>query len=323
MIPLLWSVRTFDGRPVRSERLVSRVLSGLGPGDIVLLHDVSPAAAPDQAPAAVEALPAILAGIKKLGLEAVTVSELLGVPGYLEDRDRSDQPTVLGPGLLARTVAATFAVLALAAAGSAFAGPPGSEHAGMQEGVAGVPDSFAAAAGMLAEHSTVQARFTQTKTSNLFVDAVIQQGLLQLRRSDRRLLWSYDEGARLLLAEGRFYSLDASDGGAGARRLPAVAARMAEMMEALFFLRLEVLEKHFEVSDEGRGLFVLRSRRAGPKAAFRAVRLQIAGDPLALQRVVIEEKNGDTTQIEFSEVQLGRELPEGLFLRPGEGTGKP
>ena len=46
-------------------------------------------------------------------------------------------------------------------------------------------------------------------------------------------------------------------------------------------------------------------------------------NPLALQRVVIEEKNGDATQIEFSEVQLGRELPAGLFLRPGEGTGKP
>jgi outer membrane lipoprotein-sorting protein len=302
---------------------VERVLHVLGAGDIVLLHDVSPAAAPEQAPAVIEALPAILDGLEKRGLQAVTVSELLGEPAYLDDRKAGERAVVPRRGLLAKAVAATLALLVLAAGASALAGPTESNNDGEQEWVKDFPASFVAAASMLSEHSSVQARFTQRKSSKLFVDEVVQRGLLQLRRHDRRLLWSYDEGARLLLADGQFYSLGAPDAAGGARRLPPVVARMAEMMGALFFLRLEVLVDHFEVSDAGKGLFVLHSRRAVPKAAFRAVRLQLGGEPLALQQVVLEENGGDVTRIEFADVQLGKQLPEGLFLLPGEGTVKP
>ena len=169
----------------------------------------------------------------------------------------------------------------------------------------------------------MQARFTQSKSSRLFVDEVVQRGLLQLRRRDRRLLWSYDEGARLLLADGQFYSLRAQDTAGSARRLPPPAARMAEMMGALFFLRLDVLVEHFEASDAGEGLFVLHPRRGAPKAAFRVVRLQLGGEPLVLQQVVLEEKGGDVTRIEFVDVQLGVQLPDSLFLGPGEAAGRP
>jgi len=323
MVALLWSVRTFDGRPVTPQRLVKRVLDGLGPGDVVLLHDVSPAAAPEQAPAAIEALPAILDGLERKGITAVTVSELLGEPAYLDDSDHRDEGAVPRRGVLAKAVAATFALLVLATAASAFANPPLVMSDGTQEAKVDFPASFVAAAGMLSEHATVQARFTQSKSSQLFVDEVVQRGLLQLRRRDQRLLWSYDEGARLLLADGQFYSLGAPDAARGARRLPPPAARMAEMMGALFFLRLEVLVEHFEVAAAGEGLFVLHPRRTAPKAAFRAVRLQLGGEPLVLRRVVLEEKGGDVTRIEFTDVQLGVELPDGLFRSPGEGTEAP
>ena len=109
---------------------------------------------------------------------------------------------------------------------------------------------------------------------------------------------------------------------AGAR-LPPMASRMAEMMGALFFMRIDVIKEHFRVLDEGNGWFLLRARGAGPKAPFREVRLQIGGKPLALQQVVLEEKGGDVTRIELVEMELGVVLPAELFRRPGEEVKAP
>lgn len=323
MVALHWSLRSRDGLPTTSQQLVARVLDGVGPGDIVLLHDVSPAGTPETIPPVIEALPRILDGLAERGLRAVTVSELLGEPAYFADGAAPPLGKVARRGFLARAVAATFALLLVAAGASAFAASPEALSGAVKTTEETFPDSFVVAAATLAGHSTVRARFTQTKRSQWFVDEVIQRGLLRLRTQDRRLLWSYDEGAQLLLAEGQFYSLNASSPSGGGRRLPPMASRMAEMMESLFFMRLELLKEHFQVSDEGQGLFVLRARGAGPKAPLREVRLQLGGDPMALQQVILEEKGGDVTRIELTELELGTSLPAELFRRPGEEAKAP
>jgi outer membrane lipoprotein-sorting protein len=289
----------------------------------VLLHDASPAGTPKTAPAIIDALPEVLAGLTARGLRAVTVSELLGEPAYFADRDTPPVMKVPGRGFLARAVAVTFALLFLAAGASAFAASNEPRSGVKETSVEDLPASFVAAAEILAGHSSVSARFIQTKRSQLFVDEVVQRGLLRLRTQDRRLLWSYDGGAQLLLAEGQFYSLSARGPSTAGRRLPPMASRMAEMMESLFFMRLEVIKEHFYVSDEDQGWFLLRARRTGPQAPFKEVRLQIGGEPLALHRVVLEEKGGDVTRIELTELELGSLLPPELFRLPGDEVKAP
>ena len=71
-----WSVRSRDGlASTTAEQATRRVLAGLRPGAIVLLHDA--AEHDDREPVAVTALPAILEAIARRGLKCVPLSQLL------------------------------------------------------------------------------------------------------------------------------------------------------------------------------------------------------------------------------------------------------
>ncbi|HEX7083978.1 MAG TPA: polysaccharide deacetylase family protein [Gaiellaceae bacterium] len=72
MLDVLWSVDSGDSDPhATARRVVRRVLRGLRPGAIVLMHDIHPWT--------VAALPRILAALDRRGLRAVSVPELLAL----------------------------------------------------------------------------------------------------------------------------------------------------------------------------------------------------------------------------------------------------
>ena len=67
---MLWSVDPADWRPgLTADQLVQRVLAGVRPGAIVLLHDGG-----GDRSATVAALPAIIDGLRRLGLTPTVVS---------------------------------------------------------------------------------------------------------------------------------------------------------------------------------------------------------------------------------------------------------
>jgi peptidoglycan/xylan/chitin deacetylase (PgdA/CDA1 family) len=72
---VLWSVDAADWSDASPERIAEVVVDAATPGAIVLLHDIEPST--------VRALPLILAGLRRRGLEPVSVAELLGRPPYL------------------------------------------------------------------------------------------------------------------------------------------------------------------------------------------------------------------------------------------------
>jgi peptidoglycan-N-acetylglucosamine deacetylase len=72
LLMVLWSVDTSDYLRPGAKAIVKRALAGAKPGAIILLHD----GGGDRAQT-VAALPKILAGLKRRGLRAVTVSKLL------------------------------------------------------------------------------------------------------------------------------------------------------------------------------------------------------------------------------------------------------
>jgi peptidoglycan/xylan/chitin deacetylase (PgdA/CDA1 family) len=71
-----WSVRGRDGIRADPERVVARVVPKLRDGAIVLLHDA--AERDDRIPAAVAALPRVLAALRERGLAAVRLDGWLG-----------------------------------------------------------------------------------------------------------------------------------------------------------------------------------------------------------------------------------------------------
>jgi probable sporulation protein (polysaccharide deacetylase family) len=65
---IMWSVDTVDWKKPTSEILLKRVWSKIGPGGIILMHPTV---------ASRQALPELIRGLKKRGLQVVTVSEIL------------------------------------------------------------------------------------------------------------------------------------------------------------------------------------------------------------------------------------------------------
>jgi peptidoglycan-N-acetylglucosamine deacetylase len=86
LVEVFWSVTSGDDQPRATPRTVVRnVVAGLRPGAIVLLHDIHPWT--------VRALPAILDEIRRRGLRAVSVPELLAL-----DPPAADQHCPFAPG---------------------------------------------------------------------------------------------------------------------------------------------------------------------------------------------------------------------------------
>jgi len=72
-----WSARGFDTRVDDPDRVKARLLRGLEPGAILLLHDGHAARTPIGAPVILEVLPAVLEAATACGLRAVTLREAL------------------------------------------------------------------------------------------------------------------------------------------------------------------------------------------------------------------------------------------------------
>lgn len=88
MLPILWNVDSNDWQLQDPRTVVDNVLNApnLGPGAIILLHDGG-----EDRSMTVNALPAIMDGLRRRGLRSVTIPELL----------RQGPPKTIGPGTFA------------------------------------------------------------------------------------------------------------------------------------------------------------------------------------------------------------------------------
>ncbi|MEI7925347.1 MAG: polysaccharide deacetylase family protein [Chloroflexota bacterium] len=79
-----WDVEVRDWDATDPKDLARRVLAGVEPGSIVLLHDGRDGQPGRDRTVLVQALPIILDGLQARGLRPVRLDALLGTPGYLE-----------------------------------------------------------------------------------------------------------------------------------------------------------------------------------------------------------------------------------------------
>ncbi|HCP46813.1 MAG TPA: hypothetical protein DIU15_12275 [Deltaproteobacteria bacterium] len=327
MLLAAWSVRAFDGFRGDGESVRRRVGAKVEAGDIVLLHDGRSGIRRAVKPPALDALPGILEDLAARGLRSVTLSDLLSEPPYIDAGARSESKAPAGRSWMPRAVGLTLLVVIILSAHSAVAGPhvasesqPLASASGSTESA--IPAAFLQAAEELSRHTTVRARFRQTKNSALFQQDVVRAGLLELRNSDRRLLWAYDGGPELLMANGRFYPVGKPSSEVGAEATAGFRAPgggpFSDIMEALFFVDVETLARYFRVSGLGDGVFELLPQSPQMRGVFRRVRLVVRGDPVALQEVLLEEGSGDSLHLVFSDVLIGQPLNSARFKTPSE-----
>ena len=72
-----WSIRAFDTRERDAGRVLARLLNGLRPGAILLLHDGNAARTPSGTPVVLDVLPALLEAARAAGLRWVTLREAM------------------------------------------------------------------------------------------------------------------------------------------------------------------------------------------------------------------------------------------------------
>ena len=82
---ITWDVSAGDWQTNDAALVASRVLESAKPGSIILLHDGLDGVIGADRSVVVEALPAIIEGLRARGLEPVTLDKLLGQPGYVSD----------------------------------------------------------------------------------------------------------------------------------------------------------------------------------------------------------------------------------------------
>lgn len=312
-----WSVRPFDGRVTDPSEVRRRVSEAVGAGDVILLHDAPPPSGPERVPAGVEALGGILEDLQGKGLEPVTISELFDEPAWFEsDAVSTEARRSFRRGRLQLTVWATVTALCLGIA--AFLG-------GVAE-AADLPPELSTVAAELAKNDTVKATFEQRKSSILFVEDMVRTGTLEMRRSDRRLLWTYADGPAFLMADGRFYPAgktaeEAGEDGAAGFAMPG-GADFTGILQALFTLESEALATHFVAKTLGDGRFELVPRQDEAKGLFAKVILEVGGAPTVLRSTRMEEATGDVTVITFTATETGIAIPAERFQTPSERSGK-
>ncbi len=91
MVMVGWQARAYDGFRVSADKVVSRIMRGVGPGGIILLHDGCDGVLECDRTPTVEALKVIIPGLKEKGYRFSTVSGLLGI----ENRQGRGRVTVI------------------------------------------------------------------------------------------------------------------------------------------------------------------------------------------------------------------------------------
>jgi peptidoglycan-N-acetylglucosamine deacetylase len=84
MHAVTWDVSAGDWATHDAELVARRILDGVKPGSIILLHDGIDGTVTADRSVLVAALPMILDGLRAKGLTPVRLDELLGKPGYLD-----------------------------------------------------------------------------------------------------------------------------------------------------------------------------------------------------------------------------------------------
>lgn len=87
MVTVTWDVSAADWVINDPDLVARRILARVQPGSIILLHDSIDGHVDANRQVVIDALPIILDGLERKGLQPVRIDELLGGPAYLPDSD--------------------------------------------------------------------------------------------------------------------------------------------------------------------------------------------------------------------------------------------
>jgi hypothetical protein len=166
---------------------------------------------------------------------------------------------------------------------------------------------------------TLRGPFAQTRTIALLATEVRSHGMLTLVRPER-MRWDLgppDDVTFWLGPEGLAFR-----GAHGGGRLARSQGRVGEALDDLRILLggdIARLHDHWQVTvarDDGAGVEIEATPRAGASISIRRVRLALAGDLVRPTTISVFEGERDQTHIEFGELVVNAPISDADMLPP-------
>lgn len=170
----------------------------------------------------------------------------------------------------------------------------------------------------IANFKTLRTKFVQTKRLKAFKKPMILNGELCLDRPGRRFAWHVEKPLKYscIIADGKLTQWDADSDKTVS--VPFSKYPMLEMlsdaMTAFASGDIRALEKDFEAAPGKDGSIVLKPRSERFAASLiTEVELVLDDTKTKIVRVCASEKNGDVTELEYSDSVFDSVIPDALW----------
>ncbi len=164
---------------------------------------------------------------------------------------------------------------------------------------------------------TAEGRFTQVTYIRDLERSERFGGLFYMKAPDM-MKWRYTAGSSdvVYIREGELIIHQPAEGQAF---VAPVERYGLGRMPLRILLDVEGLEQDFDIEEKGRGRLILRPKGGVP--AVESIELALSEEGFPLERILVVDRYGNSTEITLRDVKLDADLPDSLFLfTPPEGT---
>ena len=195
---------------------------------------------------------------------------------------------------------------------------PAAPEKAAQEAGAGDGVDTAKLLANIADFRTLRTKFVQTKHLKSFRKPMVLNGELCLDRPGKRFAWHVEKPLQYscIIADGKLTQWDADSGKTVS--VPFSKYPMLEMlsdaMTAFASGDIKALEKDFEAAPGKDGTIVLKPRSERFAASLiTEVELTLDDAKKAIVKVRASEKNGDVTELVYSDSVFDSDIPDALW----------
>ena len=195
---------------------------------------------------------------------------------------------------------------------------PAAPEKAAQEAGAGDEVDTAKLLANIADFRTLRTKFVQTKHLKSFRKPMVLNGELCLDRPGKRFAWHVEKPLQYscIIADGKLTQWDADSGKTVS--VPFSKYPMLEMlsdaMTAFASGDIKALEKDFEAAPGKDGTIVLKPRSERFAASLiTEVELTLDDAKKAIVKVRASEKNGDVTELVYSDSVFDSDIPDALW----------
>ncbi len=173
-----------------------------------------------------------------------------------------------------------------------------------------------------AETETLSSRFVQEKNLSIFAEKLLSQGRFVFQKPDRlrwELLTPAASGFVLQGAKGERWNGLSREKSRFSVESDPIMGMIAQQLLAWARVDIDWLEKRYRLELQSSEPVSLRLYPLDPGEAgfIDYLQIQFASDRRHIAEVLMVEKEGDSTLIIFSDVEINTELPAGTFVAPG------